>query len=148
MVINPTAIALAVPVASRIAQTAIHQVGQGLSFINQFRHDDPSVIDVSRSTPTIGQQLDSISRSMQAWLSDNGIRAPYEIQIGSSKADKPSNLLVQGEEAERIRDLLTQNPDRLAALERLADSIQAVSNSLGDSVAKLSITDLSSSITY
>jgi hypothetical protein len=149
MSLNAATLAFAIPVASKVANAAIGSMGDILSFQQLFGQEDATTNSAASQTPSLRQQLDSLSQSLRRWLTEQGVETPYEIRLSPTNTDSKEQLSVHGLEGEKVRKLLTEEPDRLAALQRLASSIQAVSNSLGiGTAAQVSITETDSNITY
>jgi hypothetical protein len=148
MSISTASLAFAIPAVTKVATATIESVGQGLSFAQLFGQKQVAENTAVEQAPTIRQQLDSLAGGLRNWLQGQGIQTPFEITVSPSSMDSNSQLSVRGPEASKISQLLSQNPEKITALKRLASSIQAAASSLGNGAASVSVTDLDSGFTY
>lgn len=148
MSIHPATLALAVPVATKVSSAVAEAVGRTIPFKQLFAGESSAESTPSRDSPSLAQQLDSLSQSLRQWLAEHGINTPYEISIGSISSDSSDQLSVHGIQGQEIRSLLNKDKERLSALRNLAASVQYLSSSLGAGKSGLIISDNESDIIY
>lgn len=125
----------------------MHVVGQGFHALLSSANTLTSEL---QSGPSISERLQVLAGELRDWLSQNGVKGPFSIQIELPQGEEEARVTVDGMESQRVHALLSAEPERLEALKEIVSlSGQAGQwGPLGLSNSRAIITDASSSLIY
>lgn len=100
------------------------------------------------SEQTSAEKLQSLASELRSWLNSHGISTPFSLELRSSNSDLPAQVEIHGQQSEKIRSEIEADPNRISGLTRLLKSVEAVAQSVGRDVVKLTVTDRETHISY
>jgi len=120
MHLNPFLSSIAVPAAAKTVQTVV-QVAQeaGQSFLNALSNLRENTIETAAEPTSVAGQVQLLASNFRAWLEQQGIASPFEMQFSLAKNGDPVANVV-GPESEKIVDLLYSNDMWLERFSELA----------------------------
>jgi hypothetical protein len=145
--INPLALNLGIPLAVKAAERGLDMVGQGFHALLSAGATEGVA---AQQTPSVSERLQSLANDLRNWLSQNGIRGPFTLNIELPEGEMEPTISVDGAEKESIRSLLSSQPERLESLKEIILTSGQFNHwqPLGVTGSRAVITESSSSLIY
>ncbi len=93
----------------------------------------------SESKPTLAETVQSLAEQLRSWLSEQGAGDDYSIDYHLT-ADGESQLKINGDSADKVKQLLALNSGWMDKLQQLASTMQAKSAQLSRDYTASSVT--------
>lgn len=119
MSLEPLTIALGIPLARKATENVLSWANTG--FLNML--GQPGLVAPSKSQQTLTEKLEQIAASIRSALRKQDIDSPFSIEVAEETSGQ-TRVHIQAVDQQQVEEVIHQNPQWLAQLGELVNSVQ------------------------